>query len=810
MWGMRVLTLALFGLSCSAWCAGALASAPPNFVYRAGFLLVALVVALGTYWAPRTGWWLCAALIPLANVPSRALALGAHDAVSFLALACVLGWWAHQLVTQADEYLYERVRVPLVLVITVSASAGLVTMARYADWYPLFNEVFRNTWVTRDATMDAATALRVVLIRLANALALPALLWSGLGIWRDLRTRAAWQATWQRLVLVWTVALLPAFAIVVYQSVFDQSYGLVQEAAWFQARRVSGGMTDPNALGLFMLLALPLLLLQMVRARGLWQMLAICSSMLGLYALMQSGSRSALLGLAVLALALAAGTLVYAWRRRIWRGWALAGGLLGLLLVVVVLPRWASVPAGAAPSDNPLLRRVQEFYERVRVAPAEQVVDQRERQWRQALTVWRDYAFSGVGLGAFAIELPNYNRAATQETPVDNAWNQYLQWLTDVGASGLLLWLWLIGACVTCVVRAGRRAGMQAVPLDTLVAWGSLVVLLLLGMLGAHFQAPEVACGAAVLAALGLAPVVNGTEPAPALGSRNVMMLWCVAGLCVASQIDTACGPLSRAALQQRFGMPREFGLYHPETWQRSFRYHWTQRYAGKQITVPNNATVMTIRLAGMHPDISPAKPVHVRCWLNAQYLDMIVLTDPNWTTHSMYIYNVPPGVAQLALEVTPVWQSPTELPPRTLGVALADEIQWDNDLRREGQNLSGWFQDRQGTNVVLARWTEQRAARYITGGTQGCVIVRLRAAADTPFYRTPPTVTLRFNGTPLQAIILPRARTAWLVTTNCQQVLRATRGIFSFETSRLSTVRVPGSVRRIRVGAALAELETY
>ncbi|MCX7004595.1 MAG: hypothetical protein NTV22_15160, partial [bacterium] len=278
----------------------------------------------------------------------------------------------------------------------------------------------------------------------------------------------------------------------------------------------------------------------------------------------------------------------------------------------------------------------------------------------------------------------------------------------------------------------------------------------------------------------------------------------------VASQIDTACGPLSRAALQRRFGMPREFGLYRPETWQQTFHYQWTQRYAGKQITVPNNATVMTLHLAGLHPDISPDKPVRVRCWLNAQYLDTIVLTDPNWTAHSMYVYTTPAGVAQLALEVTPTWQPTNEVPPRTLGVALADEITWDNDLRREGQNLSAWFEDRQGSNVTAARWTEQRAARFITGGTQGCVIVRLRAAADTPFYRLSPTVTLRFNGTLLQEISLPRSHTEWLATTNCQEVLRATRGILSLETSRLSTVRMPGSVRRTRVGVALAELETY
>jgi O-antigen ligase len=810
MVGRRVVMLALFCASCAAWWAGALLAAPPQFMYRAGFLALAMLIAVSTYWAPRVGWWLCVGLLPLANMPARALALGAHDAVSFLALACVLGWWAHRLITRAHSFLYEYVRVPLALILAVTAGAGLVTLARYADWYPLLNDVFRNVWVTRDATMDAAQALRVVLIRTTNALALPALFWCGVDIWRALRTRAAWQATWQRLAQWWTLTLLPVFALVVYQSVFDPAFGLANEAAWQAARRVSGGMTDPNALGLFLLLALPLLLVQALRARGLWQMVALCSAALGVYALMQSGSRSALLGITAMALMAAGGLMRHAWRQRAWRGWALAGVTLGGAVLIAGVPLWLASPAGALPSDNPVVRRLQEFYERARLAPGEQVVDRRELQWRQALTVWRDYPFSGVGLGAFAIELPNYNRDAVQETPVDNAWNQYLQWLTDVGASGLLFWLWLLGSCGVCIVRARRRGALREMPLDVRVAWGSGAVVLALGMVGAHFQAPEVACGMAVLASVGLAPLLTTPEPQPALERRTPAVLILIAGLCLAAQVDTACGPLSRTALQRRFGMPREFGLYRAETWQQQFRYQWTQRYAGRQIVVPEHAGVMTIRLAGLRPDLSPAKPAHVRCWLNARYIDTIVLRDPHWTAYSMYVYDTPPGVAQFALEVTPTWQPTNETPPRVLGVALADDITWDNDLRREGQNLSPWFNDRDGTTNVPARWTEQRAARFITAGTQGCVLVRMRAPSDTPFYRVPPVVTLQFNGQPLQDVTLPRSRVQWLTVTNCYENLRGMRGILSIITSRTATVRIPGGVRRQRVGVALAELETY
>jgi O-antigen ligase len=783
---------------------------PPHAFYRTAFLALALSVFAITYWAPVAGWWLCVALVPVANIPVRAFELGAHDALSFLALGCCLGWWAHVLVTRVRVPVRESIRTPLLLVLLLTAASMLVTILRYTDWYPLFNDVLRNGWVRWDGSADAVTAARMVLISGATALALPGLWWTGVGIALTQRRGEQSAKPWQHLALVWAIMLVPALVIAAYQSVFNPSFGMLFETAWQHARRVSGCLTDPNALGLFVMLALPLIGWAAWRTRGMPQMALACVALLGLYALTQSGSRSALLGMFMM---LGCGCVVVAWRRtRHYSRMLRATVAVAVVCVMALTPvaAWLVMQSSRTAAENPVLQRMQEFAVRLRGNAPGNVIDSRELQWRQACAVWRDVPLTGIGVGAFAVELPNHNRAATRETPTDNAWNQYLQWLAEMGATGLGAWLWLLTVIVVAVARTFRHGVPAELTPAMHLAWLGVGALLALGMFGAHFTAPEVACGTAVVAALATATAVANTAESPPLDRRSLLVLAAVIGICIAAQINAALGPLSHRTLQTRFQLPREFGLYRPESWYNMFSYQWTQRYAGKLINIPTTQRVLTIRLAALQEQVSEAHPVYVRCWLDTEYLDTIKLVGPDWTEYSMYVYQAPPGDATLTLACSRTWRPPHEMPPRTLGVAVATDVTWDDSLRREGQGFSPWFHDTiAGTNVA-ARWTERRAARYLTVGPQGCLRIGLRAPADTPFFSTPPRVTVRFNGTVLKTITLPHRRAEWIWENLADDSIKAARGIVSFEVDRTTPIRMPGSVRRQHVGVALAEVATF
>lgn len=800
----RTVSVMLWLGALVVWCAAAVVTAPPHFVYRVAFMTVAASAGVLTYWWPRLGWQYTVALIPVAHLPSRALAFGAHEALVFVAVACALGWWANRLVTRLPTYLPLHVMIPSVLLMVVVVSSGIWTALRYADFSALTGEPFRNVWVNTTGALDAATAVRMVVLATLRELVVPMLLWVSYGVVRDDDELGA--IRWQRVVVLWSITLVPVLAVVLYQSHFDPQFGLLREVAWTESRRVSGGMSDPNALGIFMYLVLPILGYTAWQERGLKQVWYVVVVVCSAYALGQSGSRSGLLGVLVLG-AVAGGFAVGRLLRRGAAGRRMCAAGAGIVMVIVCLamPLFFT-PLAGEPHTVPVVRRLQEFFTRAQSGAGTSVVDRREVQWQQALHMARLYPVTGVGLGAFAIELPNLNREAVTETPIDNAWNQYLQWLAELGLAGLGLWLWWIGAYVHAV---SARAPTPRSREDAL-ALLTLAVFALLCMVGAHLQAVEVACGVAVLGALALAGARPAEHSPSSLSTSDIITLGCTVLLVCISQAHYAARLLGREEQQQRYELPAEFGLYHTEDWQGQFTYQWAQKYAGRIITVPEHERVMVLRLAAFDPDISPQRPKRVNVRINGVLMEALTLTDNNWNEYEVYIYDTPAGTAELSLECDRVWRPPHETPPRALGVALATEIGWRTELRREGQGLSEWYADTAHTPPVGYRWTAARAARMITVGKNGIIRLRVRTPVTVPFYQDAPRVSVRFNNVLLCEFTLPRSADEWHVETVMQDAARAgQRGILSVQVSRLSRVRMKGSVRRRRVGMAMAEIET-
>lgn len=786
------------------WSCTAVMTAPPHFMYRVAFMVVAASVGVMTYWWPGVGWQCAVALIPVANLPSRAAALGAHEALVFVALACALGWWANRLVTRLPTHMPAGVMVASMMVMSVVMSSGVWTALRYADFSVVTGEPFRNVWVNTTGALDAATAIRIVILATLREMVLPALVWVSHGVVREDDELCA--RRWPRVMVLWGMALLPVLGVVVYQSHFNPGFCMLREVAWTESGRVSGGMSDPNALGIFLFVALPMMANMAWEARGLaqmWYMVLVVSSV---YALGQSGSRSGLVGTFVVG-AVAGGLSMGRLLRRGEAGRRLFAAGAGMVMVAVCLA--ASVvlaPLGEGTQTMPLVRRLQGFATRLQSGAGTSVVDRREVQWQQAVAMARRYPVTGVGVGAFAIELPNLHREAVTETPIDNAWNQYLQWLAELGIVGLGLWIWWIGAYVGAVGcgQARQRNRNDAVALLT------LAVFAVLCMVGAHLQAAEVACGVAVLCGLALAGARPGGGVTRGVMRSDVVTLGCIVVLMCISQAHYAARLLARAEQQRRYGLPKEFGWYHTEDWYGQFTYQWAQRYAGRMVMVPERERVMVLRLAAFDPDISPEWPKRVNVRINGVLMDTLAVTDNRWNEYEVYVYDTATGAAELTLECDRVWRPPHETPPRALGVAVATEIGWRAELRREGQGLSEWYEDSAHTPAVAYRWTGARAARMMTVGTNGIIRLRVRTPVTVSFYRDAPRVIVRFNNAYVSEFALPRRADEWREETVMKDAGRAgQRGILSVHVSRLSRVRMKGSVRRRLVGMGLAEIET-
>lgn len=191
--------------------------------------------------------------------------------------------------------------------------------------------------------------------------------------------------------------------------------------------RATGTFSNPNVLGGYLLLLLPLGTLASVyvsRVRGLWAAVALGGG-LGFLSLVFTFSRAAVL-MSLVAIGL--GVLVSDLRYRRW-----------LILVVVLLAVAIGVLAGGCGSDSTA------GYGRT-------------EEWRQTLDVIRDNPVWGVGLGRLGFVLHQHNELSTAR----HAHNLFLTWWAEAGTGALIAWLWLFALLVWRSLRGALRDGSAA------------------------------------------------------------------------------------------------------------------------------------------------------------------------------------------------------------------------------------------------------------------------------------------------------------------------------------------------------------
>ncbi|MEA2431372.1 MAG: hypothetical protein QOI19_1845 [Thermoleophilaceae bacterium] len=203
--------------------------------------------------------------------------------------------------------------------------------------------------------------------------------------------------------------------------------------------RATGTFANPNVLGGYLLLLLPLGAMAsayVARVRGLWAALALGCGF-GFLALVFTFSRAAVL--ASLA-AIAVGVLVSDLRYRRW-----------LFLVVAAAAVAIGVLAGGCGSE----------------ATASYG---RAEEWQATLDVIRDNPVWGVGLGRLGFVL----QAQDPQSTARHAHNLFLTWWAEAGTGALIAWVWLWVLLLWRSLRAALRGSTT----------GRTALVALLGFLG--------------------------------------------------------------------------------------------------------------------------------------------------------------------------------------------------------------------------------------------------------------------------------------------------------------------------------------
>src|SRR3954470_5039382 len=191
--------------------------------------------------------------------------------------------------------------------------------------------------------------------------------------------------------------------------------------------RATGTFSNPNVLGGYLLLLLPLGAMAwayVARVRGLWAALALGCGF-GFLALVFTFSRAAILASLV---AIGVGILVSDVRYRRW-----------LLLVVAAGGAAIAVLAGGCGSDATATYG-------------------RAEEWQATIDVIRDNPLWGVGLGRLGAVL----QAQDPQSSARHAHNLFLTWWAEAGTGALIAWVWLYLLLLWRSLRAALRGSAAA------------------------------------------------------------------------------------------------------------------------------------------------------------------------------------------------------------------------------------------------------------------------------------------------------------------------------------------------------------
>ena len=254
-------------------------------------------------------------------------------------------------------------------------------------------------------------------------------------------------------------ATMISAGVIIYQYYFNPYLGNVSH--WVNSGRFNATFTDPNALGAFTILLFPVYIgLLIYFKRWYLRLLILISLSLFLILLFFSGSRSAFIGI-ILTITIFIIIFIIRGFRYIKRRW-IKIALISIPIIILLSFTFFSLylinnPDSSIMEISLIHRSIDSlksgiYYTREFgiIEGFKSISNYRYIFWEQAVMMFKDYPLTGVGQGSYILQLPNY--LATNWTGylvdgklgVDYAGNYYLQILSELGFSGIVVILFII------------------------------------------------------------------------------------------------------------------------------------------------------------------------------------------------------------------------------------------------------------------------------------------------------------------------------------------------------------------------------
>lgn len=636
-------------------------------------LPVLAAVVLATALNLSCGLLLFVFLFPLINGLPYFFGISEHTPHAPTALVVCLfflwGWLINRGIRGPRERIKTPIDRPLFFFAAAVVISGIVTFFKFSNFFP-----FRSDGVyellTNVGGVSAGGALMSALFASLNYLTGILFFLIAVSCLRE----EGFAAKILRALLC-SAALAALFGL--YQHLFDSGFG--NTGFWDSLDQINATFKDPNSFGLFLAALLPLTIGVALTLKGSQRAMAFCLSALILFIFPEVGMRSGFLALvaalllfSVLAVRSSADRIKpLLKRKKVWLG-------AGLLAVIIAGGGYWGL------RHTRLFDKIRTYTPSVfSIGGWEKLSPERYFLWREALDMMGDYPVSGVGMGSYIIELPNYYSRDQQENGsvqpgfkrIDSAENYFLQVGAEMGLVGVFFALWMFGSIAVLAKKAVQEAGDKpgrfvifGIAAGVLVYFINLLFHSFIGAFEVHY-----------LFWLGTAGLFVSGDPAwigrkksfvRKVGSVLAVGLLVIFG---AVYLWQSSHSLSLKSRTQRFGIQQNFGLYAREKTADGRTFQWSGKTAGLSLTVEK--PVVKIPLLASHPDISE-KPLGVEIYLVEDFfkkrrlLDKLSFSENRWQTFRYDLSEAVGRPAMILFKVSRTWS-----PLKTSGIPDARRL---------------------------------------------------------------------------------------------------------------------------------------
>jgi O-antigen ligase len=579
-----------------------------------------------------------------------------------LFLAFLLGWLGVGRRPGLRPALGYPLSRPLLLYLGIVAISGLITFLRFSNFFPFRTQGIYE-FIVNVHGVRAGGALMSDVFSLLNYLTGP------LFFVIILPLLAAPKFV-TRILITFSSAAALALGFSLLQRYSSLSLG--NTPLFIRFGQINGTFKDANSFAAFLTAFVPLAMGMALSFRGGVKWFSFSLVALSLLVFPAVGSRAslaamfvALLGFALLG-ASGGGWPIKKKLTYVALSFFAVAALLGILLTL-------QSRSALVKRISPGLRLLSEDI------TADQFFNKRLRLWSAAWAMVKSYPLTGVGLGAYIIELPNYLQSlGTPLKRSDSALNYPIHVAAELGLVGLLLVVWLAAAILKQLGGSWRSRS----PDRTLLLAGVLAGLAAFGvniMFQTYVGSFEVKCTLWLFIALALSLGGQGTVPAPAekLDRRFVYLGLALILVFGAAHFWNSTHSLSLASRTADLRISQDFGLDRIEKTADGREFRWSGRRAGLTVTVLG--PTLRVTLLASHPDIG-SRPVQVRVYLvegffrKERLLGDITIHEGRWQTYTFSLPGESGREIFLFFEVSRTWNPQKVLgvrDPRNLGVAI-------------------------------------------------------------------------------------------------------------------------------------------